>query len=111
MELNAYFEKVAPDEILLRGHRMGIETILFAYLEQGLTAEEIVWRYPTLTPELVHATLTYYWHKQTECDHYLEMIRQREAQRIAEQGANPSQGVRYLNALIAQKRAKEAVVG
>jgi len=43
----------------LKGHRIGIETILPDYLD-GLTLEEIALRYSTLTLEEIYATITYY---------------------------------------------------
>lgn len=60
MRLDDYFEFVTPIDIRLKGHRIGIETILLDYFEQGLSAEEIAERYPTINAEKVHATLTYY---------------------------------------------------
>jgi len=35
MKLEDYFDFLAPNDIRLKGHRIGIETILFDYLEQG----------------------------------------------------------------------------
>ena len=41
MRLEDYFDVLAPNDIRLRGHRIGIETILSDYLHLGLSAEEI----------------------------------------------------------------------
>ena len=49
MLLEDYFDFLAPNDIRLKGHRIGIETILFDYLELGLFAEDIAVRYPTLS--------------------------------------------------------------
>ena len=55
MQLEDYFDFLASNDIRLKGHRIGIETILFHYLD-GMTAEEIALRYPTLSMEEVYAT-------------------------------------------------------
>ena len=57
MRLEDNFDVLAPNHIRLKGHRIGIETILFDYLELGLFAEDIAARYPTLSLEEVYATL------------------------------------------------------
>ena len=69
-----YFEVLGPDTILVRGTRVGIETILDDYLA-GASPEEIAARYRTLTLEQVYATITYYLHNRSEIDAYLQRWR------------------------------------
>ena len=57
MELEDYFDFLSPDDIRLKGHRVGIDTVLDYYLE-GYTPEEIVANLPTLSLEQVYATIT-----------------------------------------------------
>ena len=71
MQLDDYLDFLAPNDIRLKGHRIGIETILLDYLELGLFPEDIVLRYPTLTLEEVYATITYYYRNQEKIDAYL----------------------------------------
>jgi uncharacterized protein (DUF433 family) len=52
-------ERTADGDMLIRGTRVDIATVLDAYRD-GLSPEEIVYNYPTLTLEQVYATLTYY---------------------------------------------------
>jgi uncharacterized protein (DUF433 family) len=59
MDIESYFERVADDEILIRGTRVDLATVLDAYRE-GLSPEEIAYNYPTLTLEQVYASVTYY---------------------------------------------------
>ena len=59
MQLEDYFDFQASNDIRLKGSRIGIETILFDYLELGLFPEDLVVRYPTLSLEEVYATITY----------------------------------------------------
>ncbi len=107
MQLEDYFDFLAPNDIRLKGHRMGIETILFDYLD-GLTAEEIALRYPTLSMEEVYATITYYWHKQAAIDAYLKAAEEHEKRMREEQERNPPPVVKRLRALI-QARHQQAV--
>jgi hypothetical protein len=41
MEFNDYLDFLAPDDIRIKGHRSGIETVMYEYLYRGRTAEEI----------------------------------------------------------------------
>jgi uncharacterized protein (DUF433 family) len=84
-ELDDYFTTVSPDEILIRGTRIGIEAVLSEYRE-GSLPEQIVLDYPPLTLEQVHATITYYLRNRQQLDSYLsrwcergETARQRQA--------------------------------
>ena len=70
MQWEEYFEFVSADEIRIRGTRVGIETVLFEYLD-GALPEEIAVNYPPLTLEQVHATITYFLSKRAETDEYL----------------------------------------
>jgi hypothetical protein len=38
---NRYFDFLAADDICIKGHRIGIETVLYEYLYRERTAEEI----------------------------------------------------------------------
>jgi hypothetical protein len=49
MRLEDYFDFLAPDDIRLKGHRIGIDDVLYYYLE-GYAPEEIAAHLPTLTP-------------------------------------------------------------
>lgn len=101
MSLEAYFDFLAVDDIRLKGTRVGIETVLWDYLEGGLYAEQIATRYPSLTLEQVHATLTYYWHNHTDVTAYLERVEQAIAQQRQAQEANPPAALLRLRRLAA----------
>jgi uncharacterized protein (DUF433 family) len=107
MQLEDYFDFLAPNDIRLKGHRIGIETILFDYLELGLSAEEIALRYPTLSLEEVHATLAYYWRHQVELDAYLRAASEHEERMIREQERHPSPAVKRLYQLLQERRAQD----
>ncbi len=99
MQLEDYFDFLSPEDIRLKGHRIGIETIVLDYLD-GLTPEEIGSRYPTLTLEEIYATITYYWHNQTEVSAYLHAWEEHHNRMRTEQENNPSPAIQRLRALV-----------
>jgi uncharacterized protein (DUF433 family) len=103
MQLEDYFDFLAPDDIRVKGTRIGLETILLDYSDLGLSAEEIALRYRTLTLEQVYATLAYYWHYRDQMDAYLQAAREHEEYMIAEQERNPSPAVRRLREMVEKR--------
>jgi uncharacterized protein (DUF433 family) len=99
MQLEEYFDFLAPNDIRLKGTRVGIETILTDYLELGLFAEQIAARYATLSLEQVYATLTYYWHNRSEVETYLHIVETEIASQRQEQLRQPSPAVQRLRQL------------
>lgn len=73
MQLEQYFDFLDPNDIRIKGHRIGIDDVL-AYYREGYTAEEIAVQFPSLSLEEVYATITYYLHNQAEVDAYLSRI-------------------------------------
>lgn len=71
MQLEDYFDFLAPDDIRIKGHRIGIETVLYDYVHRERTAEEIQRAYPSLSLEEVYATILYYLHNQEQMGAYL----------------------------------------
>ena len=98
-----YFDFLSPDDIRIKGTRIGIETVLDDYLS-GAGPEEIAARYRTLTLEQVYATITYYLHKQEEIDKYLKRWRAYTEAAWQEQQSNPPEFVRELRERIQRKR-------
>jgi len=107
MELESYFDFLSPEDIRIRGTRVGIETVLDDYLE-GASPEEIAARYRTLTLEQVYATLLYYFCNRKEIDQYLEGWRAYAEAAWQEQQRNPPEFVRELRERI--QRQREALV-
>ena len=95
MELESYFDFIAEDAIRIAGTRVGIESVLRDYRE-GASPEEIVLRYPTLSLEQVHATITYYLANQERLEPYMALVRQRQEEAWQEQQRDPSEFVRGL---------------
>ena len=89
MQLTDYFEFLSPDDIRIKGHRIGIDTVLEAFLN-GFSPETIAADYPELSLEKIYATITYYYHQQTEVERYLQRLRQWREQHYQETLQNPS---------------------
>jgi uncharacterized protein (DUF433 family) len=89
MQLEDYFEFLSPDDIRIKGHRIGIDTVLEPFLN-GFAPETIAMDYPELSLEKIYATITYYFHKQSEVESYLQRLSQWREQRYQEALQNPS---------------------
>ena len=103
MQLEDYFEFLAPNDIRVKGTRVGIETILSDYLDLGLFAEQIAARYRTLSLEQVYATLTYYWHNREQVEAYLHSTWEEIERQRQEQNAHPSPAVQRLRKMARQR--------
>ncbi len=99
MQLEEYFDFLAPNDIRIRGTRVGIETVLSDYLELGLSPEQIAIRYSTLSLDQVYATLTYYWHNRVQVDAYLGAVSEEIEQQRREQDLHPSPAMQRLREL------------
>lgn len=71
MELESYFTFLSNDDIRLQGTRIGIETILYAYIHQKQSAETIAQTFPQLTLEQIYATILYYLQNRAKIEQYL----------------------------------------
>ncbi len=102
--MDEYFDFLNPDDIRIKGTRVGIETVLDDYLN-AMSPEEIAVRYPTLTLEQVYATITYYLHNQREIEQYLNRWRNYAEQAWQQQQQHPSSAIQRLQALKRQRHA------
>lgn len=71
MNLETYFDVLAPDDIRIRGTRIGIESILYEYIHRSQSPEEIAERFHTVSLEQVYATILYYLHNRPQLDAYV----------------------------------------
>jgi len=110
VELESYFEFLAPDDIRIKGTRIGIETVLDDYLN-GASPEEIAARYSDLTLKQMYATIIYYLHHQEQIDAYLEAWRRHGEEAWSEQQKNPPPVVKRLQALKRARLKKMEVTG
>jgi uncharacterized protein (DUF433 family) len=86
--------------------RVTLDTVI-AVFKQGTTAEEIVYRYPSLRLADVYATIGFYLNHQQEVETYLQQ-RQQQAQEIRKmnEARFDPQGLR--DRLLARKAEKSA---
>ncbi len=105
MQLEDYFDFLAPDDIRLRGHRIGIETVLDEYLRRGRRPEEIAASYPSLSLDEVYATILYYLRNRAAVDRYLADWRDFGRAAREQQRRNSSPALARLRARIAETNA------
>lgn len=71
MRLEDYFDFLAPEDIRVRGTRVGIETVLYEYIHRSQTPEQIAERFDALTLDQVYATILYYLRNREAVSAYL----------------------------------------
>ena len=105
MQLEDYFDFLAPNDIRIKDHRIGIETVLYEYLFRRRRPEEIIKRYSSLSLEEVYATILYYLHNKEAVDKYIADWREWGRRMREEQARNPHPGVVRLRQLKAEREA------
>lgn len=83
MLLEDYFDFLNPDDIRIKGHRIGLDNVIDYYL-QGYSPEQIQDHFPTISLEQIYATITYYLHNRDQIDAYLERLNTWREQRYQE---------------------------
>jgi len=89
MKLEVYLDVISEGDIRIKGHRIGIDDVLYYYLE-GYTPEEIIVHLPTLSLEKIYAAITYYLGHRTEMNKYLSELSAWRELRHQEQASRPS---------------------
>ena len=111
MLLEDYFHFLADDDIRIKGHRIGIETILYEYLFRARTAEEIANIYTSLTLAEVYATILYYLENKEAVSNYMDDWLEWGHQQRKAQAMNPPPAAARLRKIKAEREAKENVLG
>jgi uncharacterized protein (DUF433 family) len=109
MRLEDYFDFLAPDDIRLKGTRVGVETILYDFIHRSRSPEAIAASYPSLTLEQVYATITYYLHNKDAVTTYLTDWIEHGRQMRAEQARHPTPVMLKLRDLKAEYKATKKV--
>jgi uncharacterized protein (DUF433 family) len=105
MQLEEYFEFLAPNDIRIKGTRVGIETVLYDYIYRSRSPEDIVAHYPSLTLEQVHATITYYLRNKEQVTAYLSNWLENAKRRREEQKHHPSPAIQKLRRVAAERQS------
>jgi uncharacterized protein (DUF433 family) len=107
MQLEDYFDFLAPDDIRIKGHRIGIESILYEYIHRAQTPEEIAKRFPTLTLDQIYATILYYLRNKQKIAAYMTAWLEHGERMRAEQARNPTPAMLRLRKIRAEQLAAE----
>nr|VFJ62741.1 MAG: Protein of unknown function (DUF433) [Candidatus Kentron sp. FW] len=83
-------EGKASNTIRLKGHRIGIESVLYEYIHRARTPEEMVARFPTLSLEQIYATILYYLHNKARIHDYMTQWIEHGECAYEEQMRNPT---------------------
>jgi uncharacterized protein (DUF433 family) len=107
MQLEDYFNFLSPEDIRLKGTRIGIETILYEYIYRARTPEEINQMFPSLTLEQVYATILYYHHEKEKVSQYIGDWLEWSHRMREEQRKNPHPGVKKIMEFKAAQKAQK----
>lgn len=105
MQLEDYFNFLAPDDIRIKGSRIGIETILYEYIYRSRTPEEIAQTYTSLSLEQVYATILYYLHNKEVVGKYIADWLEWGHQQRKAQALNPPPGIVRLRKIKQEQEA------
>ena len=107
MQIEDYFNFLAPDDIRLKGSRIGIETIFYEYIYRSRTPEEIAQTYTSLSLEQVYATILYYLQNKENVSKYIADWLEWGHQQRKAQALNPPPGIVRLRKIKEEKAAME----
>jgi uncharacterized protein (DUF433 family) len=105
MQLEDYFDFLAPDDIRIKGTRVGIENVLYEYIYRAQTPEEIDKKFYTITLEQVYATILYYLHNKEKVSAYIADWLEYGHRARKEQAMNPSPAILRLRKIRAERKA------
>jgi uncharacterized protein (DUF433 family) len=110
MQLEEYFNFLAPNDIRLKDSRIGIETILYEYIYRTSTAEEIAQLYTNITLEQIYATILYYLHETEKVSQYMAEWLEYCLKSEQEQDENPPPFILRLRKLKAETEVGKPVL-
>lgn len=102
MKLEDYFDFFAPNDIRIKGTRVGIESVLYEYIHRKLSPEEIEKQFRTVTLEEVYATILYYLSDRETVGKYVADWLEWSHQQRKAQEMNPHPGIIRLREKIAK---------
>ncbi len=71
MKLDKYVRTDKYGERFVAGHRVPIQSVLWAHIEQGMEGKQLAKRFDTLSLEEIYGVLAYYYRNKDELDKYL----------------------------------------
>ena len=109
MQIEDYFNFLAPDDIRIKGSRIGIEMVLYDYIYRSRTPEEIAQTYTSITLEQVYATILYYLHNKESVSNYMADWLEWGHQQRKAQEMNPSPAIIRIRKIKQQKEAMKLI--
>jgi uncharacterized protein (DUF433 family) len=109
MRIEDYFDFHADNDIRLKDHRIGIESVLYEYIHRAQTPEEIAARFPTLSLEHVYAVILYYLRNREMIHDYMTQWIEHEDRKYEEQMKNPTPEMIRLRKIKAEREVRESV--
>jgi len=110
MQIEDYFNFLAPNDIRLKGSRVSIETILYEYIYRAHTAEEIAQIYTNTTIEQIYATILYYLHEKEKVSKYMADWLEHCLKSEREQDENPPPFITRLQKMKAERKIAKQVL-
>lgn len=109
-DLSELFDVVSPDEIRIRGTRIGVEVIL-EEAERAMSVAAILREYPSLTRNQVTRTLAYYRAHRAELDDYMRRLEEHGRRMAEEQARRHPELVERLRKAAAEAARRRASTG
>ena len=105
MQIEDCFDFFEDGDIRIRGHRIGIEDVLYEYLCNDQTPEELAIRFPTLNLEQIYATILYYLHNKESISRYMDEWAEHGNRMRELQNRNPSPAIMKLRRIAAEQKS------
>lgn len=107
MRLEEYFDFKTENDIRIKGHRIGIESVLYEYIHRPQTPEEIADRFPTLNLEQIYATILYYLRNKERIHDYMVQWIEHEDRMYADQAENSTPSMNRLRNIKAGRKTEQ----
>ena len=104
-----YFNFLSSEDIRLKDSRIGIETILYEYIDCGRSPEEIAQIYQTISLEQVYATILYYLQNKETVSAYIKNWIEHGHRMREEQRLNPPPVSHKLRQLRTERQVKKQI--
>jgi uncharacterized protein (DUF433 family) len=110
MQLEDHFAFLAPDDIRIRGTRIGIEHVLYEYIHNAKSPEDIAQDFQTATLAQIYATILYYLENRETVGQYLADWLDYTLKAEAAYDQHPPQVTERLRQLRADQAAQQVAV-
>ena len=110
MLLEDYFDFLSQNEIRLKGHRIGIEDVLYEHIYNELTPAELAGRFPSLSAEQIYATILYYLNNRERMNAYLAEWLEHGRRMREEQAHNPTPTMLKLRRIKSELRTERETI-